>query len=117
MSSAGKAESDSVSTAADSPTPDSPTANPKSKIEVKLTPDGQLVFNARQRRTLRRALCRRAKSDTASAERAQAACEDKRQLVIDVVQLHIGRALPGTTNIDELVKMLTSNGPGEGGDA
>lgn len=108
----GKAES-VVSTSTDSPSPGSPTSNPKSKIELKLTADGQLVFNARQRRTLRRALHRRRKHDAASGvtfEGDKDVTEEERRIIIEVVQMHIGRPLPESTDVDELVKVLLGQG-------
>ena len=111
----GKAES-VVSTSTDSPSPDSPTSNPKSKIELKLTSDGQLVFNARQRRTLRRALLRRRKhdgADVAEFDMDKDVTDEERRIIVDVVQVHIGRPLPETTDVDELVKVLLSLGTGD----
>jgi hypothetical protein len=113
---ARKAESDSVSTSTDSPSPDSPSANLKSKIEIKLAADGQLVFNARQRRTLRRALHRQRKLDIADGATFnvdKVITDEEKRIVVEVVQLHIGRSLPESTDIEELVKMLLSLGTGE----
>jgi hypothetical protein len=84
---------------------------------VKLSNDGQLVFNARQRRTLRRALQRQRKMDIPDGKDFCAdgpISSDERKIVVDVVQLHIGRPLPEGTNVDDLVKMLLSLGTGDG---
>lgn len=113
-----KADSDAVSSlSTDSPNPDSPCEQLKSKIEVKLSSDGQLVFNARQRRTLRRALQRQRKFDIPDGNEfrlGEPITAQERMVVEDVVQTHIGCALPESTDIDELVKVLLSLGIGEG---
>jgi hypothetical protein len=100
-----------------SPDPDSPSQHLKSKIEVKLTSDGQLVFNARQRRTLRRALQRQRKIEIPDGKEFQLGetiSAEERQVAIDVVQLHIGQPLPVNTDIQELVQVLLRLGFGEG---
>lgn len=113
-----KVDSDAVSSfSTESPNPDSPTQHLKCKIEVKLSSDGQLVFNARQRRTLRRALQRQRKTEIPDGKDFsldEPVTEEERRIVVDVVQLHIGRTLPEGTDVDELVKMLMSLGAGEG---
>lgn len=109
----GKRELDTGSTTTESPNPGSPTQQVKSKIEVKLSSDGQLIFNARQRRTLRRALQRQRKQDVPDGKDfvLDAPLTDaERRIVVDVVQMHIGRPLPECTDIDDLLKVLLSLG-------
>ena len=103
----------------DSPGPDSPNQVAKSKIEVKLSSTGQLMFNARQRRTLRRALQRErrvvipdGKDFTLEALEEQPLSQDEREVVVDVVQSHIGCPLPEDTDLDELMKVLLHLGVG-----
>lgn len=109
-------DTDAVSTlSTDSPNPDSPNQVAKSKIEVKLSSEGQLVFNARQRRTLRRALQRERRvaiPDGKDFSLEQPITEDERVVVVDVVQAHIGCPLPEGTDLDELMKVLLSLGVG-----
>eukprot|EP00892_Ulva_mutabilis_P006670 jgi/Ulvmu1/4375/UM002_0100.1 len=109
----GRRDLDSGSTSTDSPNPGSPTQQVKSKIEVKLNSDGQLVFNARQRRTLRRALQRQRRqeiSDGNDFSLDAPMSEAERRIVVEVVQMHIGRPLPACTNIDDLLRVLLSLG-------
>lgn len=115
---ASRADSDGVSTTSDSPFPDSPTGCSKSKIDLKVSPDGHPVFNARQRRTLRRALLRRYKLEfggaaTPSVDLGRELTAAERRIVVDVVQKHVGRQLPERTNVSELARMLISLGGGE----
>jgi hypothetical protein len=114
----GKADSDRLSTSTESPSPDSPTAN-KSKIEIKFGPNGQLTLNARQRRTLRRALQRQPELqlvDGCLFTLDSTISEQQRRIVLEVVQSHIGRPLPESTNLDQLVKMLLNLGTNDAGD-
>ena len=114
---ASRADSDAVSTSSDSPFPDSPTGASKSKIELKVGPNGHPVFNARQRRTLRRALMRRYKLefgvDPPSVDNGRDLAESEKRVVVDVVQKHVGRHLPPQTNVSELARMLLSCGAGD----
>lgn len=114
-----KACSDQLSTSTDSPCPESPTTN-KSKIDVKFGADGQVAFNARQRRTLRRALQRQRElqlGDSAGFSADGAVTAEERRIAVDVVQSHIGRPLPENTDVDQLVKMLMSLGNADGCEA
>lgn len=114
-------DSDAVSSlSTDSPGPDSPNQVAKSKIEVKLSSTGQLMFNARQRRTLRRALQRErrvaipdGKDFTLEALEEEPISQDERAVVVDVVQSHIGCPLPEGTDLDELMKVLLHLGVAE----
>jgi hypothetical protein len=85
-------------------------------MEVKRTSDGQLVFNARQRRTLRRALQRQRKveiSDGKEFQLGETITAEEQQVVIDVVAQHTGQSLPEGTDIQELVQVLLRLGVGE----
>jgi hypothetical protein len=116
----GKADSDHLSTSTESPSPDSPSANnSKSKIDIKFGPDGQLTLNARQRRTLRRALQRQPELQLADGSLFSfdgTISDQERHIVIEVVQNHIGRSLPESTDLDQLVKMLLNLGTTDAGD-
>lgn len=114
----GRREYDTVSTSTESLNPGSPTQQVKSKIEVKLSSEGQLVFNARQRRTLRRALQRQRKQDIPDGQDFTLDApltDEERQIVVDVVQIHIGRPLPECTDIGDLLKVLLSLGSNDPG--
>ena len=75
------------------------------------------MFNARQRRTLRRALQRQPDLNLRDGlEMDKTITEEEKRIVIDVVQLHIGRELPETTDVEALVKILLSLGNGDAGD-
>lgn len=109
----GRRDLDNVSTSTESLNPGSPTQQVKSKIEVKLSSDGQLIFNARQRRTLRRALQRQRQQDMPDGKEFTLnvpLTDAERRIVVDVVQMHIGRPLPECTNIEDLLKVLLSLG-------
>lgn len=83
---------------------------------MKLNSDGQLIFNARQRRTLRRALQRQRRQEIPDGNDftvEDPLTDDERRIVVDVVQMHIGRPLPACTNIDELLRVLLSLGVAE----
>jgi ABC-type uncharacterized transport system YnjBCD ATPase subunit len=76
-------------------------------------------LNARQRRTLRRALQRQPELqlvDGCLFTLDSTISEQQRRIVLEVVQSHIGRPLPESTNLDQLVKMLLNLGTNDAGD-
>lgn len=109
-----KTDSDAISSlSTDSPNPDSPNLHPKAKIDFKVTSEGSLVFNARQRRTLRRALQRQRKIEIPDGREFTPGAPltaEERRMVADVIQLHVGCALPPSTDFSGLVKTLLSLG-------
>lgn len=91
----------------------------KSKIEARVGPDGQLVFNARQRRTLRRALQRQRKvelDDGGDFDLARPLTDAERNVIVSVVQQHIGREVPEGSDVDRLARVLLSLGIQDGPD-
>jgi len=85
----------------------------KTKVEPRVGAEGELVFNARQRRTLRRALQRQRKvaiGDGRDFDVAAPFSEVELALIADVISQHISGCLPPGADVERLARTLLSLG-------